>query len=221
MDCRELDVAWADAHIFLRDHDAGFAAMVGALLLASGTLLVFGEHTVRPLSALVGGIGGALGAFVISHFVDRAACETRLAVAGVTGLSLALLALCIYSKGLFLVGAAGFGTATHFAFQAVPALPRVPYYYVAVSGACAIGGIVIHCQRRPFVRICSSLLGAAGAVVAAQLVHRRSTERSLPSAVALVALLALTLGGVGAQHAIAVLRRRGPVPAATSSSRSE
>lgn len=211
MDCDELDDAWKDTHAFFRDEDAGFAIAMASVMLVSVLLLVLGEFIVRPVSALIGGIGGAGSAFVITFFLGEMTCQARVVTSATTGVAVALLALCIYKKGLFLIGAAGFGAVAHLVFRAL-SLPMSPYYYVVVPSASAVGGVVTHCQRRPFVRICSSLLGAGGVVVSLHLVYERNADRQLPSVVTLAVFLSATLLGIGAQHAVATCHRRRTIP---------
>ena len=61
MNCTELDGFVDDAYDFFAAHDGGFAVAIAALVVVSGLLLVKGEQLVRPLSALVAGVGDAPG----------------------------------------------------------------------------------------------------------------------------------------------------------------
>lgn len=216
LNCTELDGVFDDGHSFLVESDLGFAVTVATLLLASGLLLVKGEHVVRAMSAAVAGVGAAGAVFVLSEFVDDVPCVARIGVAGGAGVIAAVLALCLLKTGLFLLGAAGFGVVAHYAYGALPLgdvappfvlMGRSGYYYIAIAAAGVVGAVASHWQRTHFVRISSSLLGGGGLAWTVHLVAERS-DSTIPALALLSVLLVSTTGGVVTQHYLAKQRRR-------------
>lgn len=210
MNCSALDRSLSDADDFLRGgSDVAFAVTLTAVLCASGVLLVFGEHTIRLMTAIVGGLGGGIILFGLSRDVVSP-CEMRLVVAGVSGLVCSLFGLFLYNKGVFLVGAAGVATVTHFVYAAFQPPAVAWHYYVAMSVASLLGGFVLNKERKSFVRLCSSLLGAGGVVLSAHWIHERASNdgQPLPPWLTVFVLLTVTLAGVGTQHWLAVRRKK-------------
>ena len=207
MNCTDLDGALSDVQTTLIQQDGGFAVAVAALALVSLLLLVAGGELMRPLSAVVAGVGGGVGVFVLTAAVSMG-CETRLMVSGVAAILAALLAGCLVRSGLFVLGAGGFAVVAHFVYDALPLddvhgpfvlLGRSGYYYIAMLVAVVLGAAVGVCQRKHFVRVSSSLLGGGGLALTTHLVVRRGGG-TLPSVVILAILIAATVAGVGIQH---------------------
>lgn len=217
MNCSHIDAAFIDVHQFVMTGDVGFTVLLVGLVLLGSSLLFAGEQLVRPLGAVVGGIGGFVAVFVLTALVDPPMkCEVRLIVSGATGLFAAILALCILKTGIFLLGAASLAAVTHLVYDAIPIpehssdvqlLGRSGYYYLAMSVSVVVGGILSYYQRANFVRIASSLLGAGCVVLAVYMVVDR-TDASLSPIVALVILGSATLGGVAIQRYRSRLRKR-------------
>ena len=143
MNCTELDLVIRDVHALVVQDDAAFGVAVGFLMILSLLLLGGGEKLVRPLSALVGGLAGAVGAFwATSLFDEKMECMARLITSAVAGVLCAVLALCIFKTGLFVLGAGAFATATHFVYDVLPLdgikppfvlAGRSGYYYIAMT----------------------------------------------------------------------------------------
>lgn len=218
MNCTEFDEAYSQGRSFVLESDDGFAVACGFLLLLSGVLLARGEDLVRPLGAVVAGCVAAVATFVITQDSDSTSmCEVRLAVAGVAGVLVAVATLCLFKAGLFVLGAAGFGSIAHFIYEAIPALSsldppfvlfgRSGYYFIALGIGVVIGAVATQRQRVQFVRISSSLLGGAGVATTVHLIADRAQE-TLPPAALLAIVLVCTLGGVYVQYRIKRPKRR-------------
>ena len=210
--CTDLDAAVTDAHALLRSGDAALVVALCLLVGLAGTLLIAGETLVRPLGAVVGGVGGAVAAFVLTALVDDMACGVRLAVAGVSGAVGALLALCVLRTGVFLLGAGGLATVTHFVYDALPLeggalLGRSAYYYGAMAAAALVGGVLAHCQRRDVLRLASSLVGGGCLVLALHLGLDRAGEQ-LPTLATATLLVGAAIVGVSVQRLRARRARR-------------
>ena len=205
MECAEIDGAWRDTQTFISHDNAGFLVLHSTIASLSLVLLVLGEYTVRPLSALLGGIGGAAGFFVASYYLSID-CIVRVVSSLMAGISCSLVALFVYKKGLFIVGTAGFSTIAHFAYSAT-AHPLGVSYYAVVGISGVVGGVVTHMQRKPLLRIASCLLGAGGVAY----VSFASIERSEGIRVGSLVLLAIFCGsaflGILCQYAIDHRRR--------------
>ena len=83
-----------------------------------------------------------------------------------------LFALCLLTQGLVLLGSAAFGFTAHFAFDSIGhlvsgyvALERSLLYWVVVSGASVLGGLVVYFKRKTTIVLTTSLVGAFGVVV--------------------------------------------------------
>ena len=216
INCTELDGAVEDARRLLVEGDAGFALLIGVLLLGSGALLVRGETLVRPMAALVGGGAAAVAVYVLTALVDDATCVARLVASGVAAVLAAVLALCVFKTGLFVLGAAGFGAVAHLLYESLPLgglappfvlLGRSGYYYLTLAAAAVVGAVVAYVQRTHFVRISSSLLGGGGVALAVWLLADRAGEDAPPLAL-LVVLATCTVGGVVVQRHLARRKTR-------------
>jgi hypothetical protein len=215
MNCTDLDGALSDVQTTLIQHDGGFAVAASALAGISLLLLVAGGELMRPLSAIVAGVGGGVAVFVLTAAVSMG-CETRLIVSGVGAILSALTAACLIRSGLFVLGAGGFAVVTHFVYDALPLhdvrgpfvlLGRSGYYYIAMLVTIVLGAAVGMCQKKHFVRVSSSLLGGGGLALTTHLVVHR-TGGTLPSLGVLAILLLSTVTGVGVQHWRSVRRAR-------------
>ena len=208
MNCTELDATSTHLREAVVGSDGGFAVACVVLALPSLLLLAAGEQLMRTLSALTAGVGGGVAVFVITEAVrPPVACETRLVVAAIAGVGAAVLAVCVVRTGLFVLGAAGFGVVTHLVYDSLPLdgsggdlvlLGRPIYYYLAMAAMILLGAVVGALQRREFVRISSSLLGAGGMTLLLHLAVERAGGRVPPIAL-LVVLVACTVGGVAVQ----------------------
>ena len=121
MNCTDLDNAFDSIQGPVFDEDAGFIVAASLLLVTSCALLSHGERLVKPMSVLVGGVGGSVGVYVLSDAVSLS-CDTRLIVSLLSGVLVALLALCLFKTGLVLLGAAGFGTIATFCTMPYPCI---------------------------------------------------------------------------------------------------
>lgn len=214
MNCTQLTTAIDDVGHFVLSHDAGFATGATLLVLVSVVFLAYGEVVIKPMGAVVGGVGGAVGVYVALSEVD---CVARLAVAGITGVVLAVLALCVLHTGLVLVGAAGLAAVAHFVHDAVPPLRNVQgapftlmgrsaYYYMMIAAALLVGGALACFRRKAFVRVSTALVGGAGLAVATHLVVSRTTRDDAPALVVLAVLVVAACTGAFVQTWLA--RRR-------------
>lgn len=217
MNCSELDAALEDAHALVIDSDGGFVVASGSLVVASLVLLVLGERLARPLGAAVAGAVAAVAGFVFTR-AGELPCAARLAIAGTACVLAAVLALCLFKTGLFVLGAAGFGTVAHYVYAALPldgveppfvVLHRSGYYYLAVGTAATAGGIATQCQRAHVVRISSALVGGGGLAYATHLVADRAGA-DVPALVLLATLVLSTVAGVALQCRFTRPRGRGP-----------
>lgn len=216
MNCTELDVALVTSHRLVVESDGGFAAGCLLLFLASLALLTHGERLVRPLSALVGAVGAAIGVFVATALFDPPPdCMLRLGASGVAAVLAAVLALCIFKTGLFVLGATGVAAVTHFVYEALPLdgvpppfvlLGRSGYYYAAMLVAAVVGAAVAYAQHTHFVRISSSLVGAGGLALLCHLVVGRVNGEAVPGVALLGILVVATLAGVATQRYLAKRR---------------
>jgi hypothetical protein len=208
INCTELDEAVEDTRVLLLESDGGFFLLVASLLLGSGLLLLRGEKLVRPMSALVGGVGATVAVFVLTALLDDMTCVARLVASGVAGVLAAVLALCIFKTGLFVLGAGGFGAVAHLIYESLPLqdvkppfvlLGRSGYYYLTLLVAGVVGAGVAYAQRTHFVRISSSLVGGGGVSLGVWLLAERAGE-DLPPLVLLAVLVVCTVGGVAVQR---------------------
>lgn len=215
MNCTDFDKSLVDIQSFVVQNDAGFVLASCLLLLTSATLLSHGEHLVRPLGAVIGGVGGSVSTYILSNVLEWE-CTVRLVVAVLSGIFTALLVLCLFKPGLVLLGAAGFGTVAHFFYDSLPLdtiqppfilMGRSGVYYIVIVVAGILGGIVAYVQKKNLVRISSSLLGGGGLAVATHLIVDR-TGASAPPVVLLVVLLVSALIGVLLQRQLSKHRQQ-------------
>ena len=217
LNCSDIDNAVSQLQHTVTRVDWGIVVASTLLLTLSATLLVFGERLVRPLSAIVGGLGGAAAVFVLSALFDPPLdCEVRLIAASVGAILAAIIALCIFKTGMFILGAAGFGAVTHLVYDALPLPPPDPsfallgrsgYYYIIMFVSVVLGGILSYLQRKQFIRITSSLIGG-GLLVLTVYIITDASGHPLPGLAAIGILVASTLCGIGAQHMLAKRRTR-------------
>ena len=202
MNCTELDDALDIVAQFVVDEDIGFIVTLSLSLLTSTVLLIWGEHLVKPLSALVSGVGGCVAVFVVSELFDWS-CIPRLAVSVATGICLALLALCLFKTGLVLLGAAGFGTIAHFLYTSLPLNEIKPpftlaglsaYYYLALMTATILGGVVAFFQKKNLIRVSSSLIGGAGIATSVHFVSHRTGNTLSPIPLLVVFAISSSVG---------------------------
>jgi hypothetical protein len=217
MNCSEIDATSEYIQTFVIDNDWGFALACVGLLVPSALLLVAGEQLMRVLSSLTAGVAAAVTVFLVTETIQPTiACETRLVVAAIAGVGAAVVAICIIRTGLFILGAAGFGAVAHLVYDSLPLenvdgpfslLGRPGYYYLVMGGMIILGAIVGVMQKREFVRISSSLLGAGGVTLVLHVAVERGGERVPPVALLLV-LLVSTVGGVFVQYRRREVQRR-------------
>lgn len=196
MNCTELDLLATDVVRWMDRNDVAFWVLTSTLVLLSIVLLVNGERLVRPLCALIGGVGGSVVTFVL---LSHAPCEVRLVASGFAGVLLALFALFVLKTGLFLVGAVASGGLTHLVYETLPLDPRSAWYYVAVGTGGLAGAVVSQCQRSHFVRIASSLI-ASGGIAAALVLVADHLGGTIPDIVLLVQVVGCTVVGTYVQH---------------------
>lgn len=211
MNCTNIDVALDDAREYLTQHDTGFIITVACLGVLSVTLLVYGERLVKPISVLIGGLGGGGAVYVITSFIDDdMSCTSRLILSTIAGVLLALIALCLFNTGILLLGAAGFATISHFVYNSLPLEDVDPpflllgvsgYYYLTIASSVVIGGVIAYCQKEVFIRICSSCIGGGGVGLIIFLVFDR-TEIQLSSIVLLLIVVVSSLIGVCFQYIV-------------------
>lgn len=206
--CTELDLFVNEVHQVAHTGEVGVMIIVGGLLLLGSLLIVAGEQLVRPLGAVVGGIGGTVATFIVTAMFDMT-CEARLIMSGIVGVFVAGLALFVLKTGVFLLGAGGLAAVTHIVYDSLPLeipvegnfvlLGRSGYYYIAMFAAIVVGGLIAYLQRKNVLRIASSLLGG-GAWTLAIIVICDRNDTPLPQMAALGILFASTLLGVGIQR---------------------
>lgn len=214
INCSQLDVAFRDVEYLITDSDGGFVIASSVIVVPSLLLLGYGEHIVRPMSAVVGGTAGSVAMyFVLTRIINTyIQCEVRLVISGISGLLLALFALFVLKTGLFLIGAAAVGGLTHLVYESLPLSELKPpfviagrsgWYFIAITGGVLIGAILSQCQKKNFVRIISSLLGGGGIAAATFLVALRIDATYNLSSVVLLAIVATsTLLGTLIQHTL-------------------
>lgn len=216
--CTELDIFVNEVDQVTRTGDVGVIIIVSSLVLLGGLLLVAGEQLVRPLGAVVGGIGGTIATFVVTAIFDME-CEPRLITSGVMGIFTAALALFVLKTGIVLLGASSLAAVTHLVYDSLPLgvpvdggfvlLGRSGYYYVAMIVAVVVGGIVAYVQRKNFLRIASSLLGGGAWTLATFVICERN-DTPLPQAASLGILFVCTVIGVWIQRWREMRKKRGP-----------
>lgn len=216
MNCTELDGAMAEALDQIVESDAGFAVCVLTLACVSISLLTHGEELVRPLAAIVGGLVGGGGGFLLTRFFQPSLpCEARLGVAGVAAVVVATLAICVLKTGLFLLGAFGLGSIAHLVWESLPLkdvegpfilFARPGWYYIAVGAAGVAGAVASQLQKKHFTRIASSVLGGSGLAVGTHLVFSRSGQTAPPVLLLCVVVLSSAFGTY-AQHRLGRWRR--------------
>ena len=212
--CTELDLFVNQVHQITRTGDPGVVVIVGGLLLLGFLLIVAGEELVRPLGAVVGGIGGTLAAFILTALFDMS-CEARLITSGLVGVFTASFALFVLRTGVFMLGAAGFGAITHLVYDSLPLdvpndfvlLKRSGYYYIAMLVSIVLGGVIVYFQRKHVLRMASSLIGGGAWTLAIFVICDRNGT-SLPQVASLGIILACTLLGVTVQEWRHKRRRR-------------
>lgn len=171
MDCSDVDSVWDDLQSYAdTDYVVYASASVGFAL--SLLLIFFGARLIRPLSATLGGVGGAISIFVLSR--NSLPCEGRLVVSAAGGGALALLCLCLFKAGLFLLGATGFAAIAHFVWEGLSlsqlhgpfhVFGRPVWYFCAVGVAAIAGSVTSQCGKETFERAISSLIGGIGVSV--------------------------------------------------------
>ena len=217
INCTDLDRAAMRAEEMLTESDAAFGVAITALSALSLLLLAAGEQLMRVVGALVAGVAAAGSVFLVTATLEDVllSCVARLAVAAVAGMCAAVLTVCIFRTGLFVLGAASFGVTTHLVYEALPIpadagaeiLGRSVYYYVAMAAMTLLGAVVGFMQRREFVRISSSLLGGGGLVLGVHLVADRA-DATVPPLALLAVLIAATVAGVAVQWHRSKRRKR-------------
>lgn len=215
MNCTELDLGLTDIHAFVTLTDVGFGLGVLLLFGVSVALLLTGERCVRPLASVVSGVSSAVAVFLLTGLLDGLDCYVRLGTAGGAALVAALLSLCLLKTGLFVLGAGALGTLVHYLYDALP-LASVPppfvlfdrsgWYYLAVTAAGLVGGVVSQFQRTHFIRISAAVLGGGGVALCVHLLVARAGDTA-SSVVLLVIVVVCTFGGILAQRRIARWRR--------------
>lgn len=217
MNCTQFDEVQRNIETFFVDTDLGTAAGLGAVVVVSLALLVRGEKLVRPLGAVLGGLAGVVVAFLASAAAGIEACEVRVVAAGIAGVLLAVVALCLLKAGLFLLGAAGMGVVGHLAYVSLPIdasgapfeLLGIPaYHYFAVGGAAIFGGVVSQLQKKHFVRTVSSALGGSGLGACTHVALVLFDAEGLTPLLPLVVALGSTAGGCFAQSRLETRSKR-------------
>ena len=233
LNCSQIDATLDDIVTVVADSDWGFFLACGALFVLSVLLLFAGELVVRPVGALLVGSAAAVGAFMLSGLpTPPPMCEIRLATAGGAVILGVTLTLCLLRTGFALLGAAGFAAVAHVVYdafattsggdataatarngtaaeEAFELFGRSGYYYLVMFGATTAGGVVAYVQRKQFVRISTSLVGAAGLVLLSQLVTHRATASDLPGLAAVAILAVGTSAGVAAQWQLSRRKKKG------------
>lgn len=216
VNCTQIDEVYSAVEGFATETDAGLVVAIGALGLVSAVLLSHGERLVRPLGGALAGLGGAVVAFVFSAAAGFP-CELRVGAAGVAGILLAVVALCLLKTGLFLLGAAGLGVVGHLAYVSVPfddsgapfeLLGRSGYYFITIAVCVLFGGLVSQIQKKHFVRTVSSALGGSGLGVCTHVVLVRLGARGGTPAAPLLVAVAGTTGGCVLQSRLEKWRGR-------------
>lgn len=217
MNCTAFDEAISDGAQAIGT-EAGFALVVGACIVASVTLLLFGERIARSLASAV-----AFGATTVFLFRVTGPlvgsvglpCTARAAVALVGGTAAASLAFCLLKGGLLFLGGVAFGTVAHYVYAVLPVpdvtdfvlLGRPGTYFLVVGGAGVVGTVVATVMKRQLLRLTSSLLGGGGLAFSAHLVAQRSGDEAPP--VLFLAILGASAGvGLVAQHLLSDEQRR-------------
>lgn len=206
MNCTELDLVVSEVHSLYLQEDAVFAFVALSIVVVSFVFVAQGEELMRPLATVIGSSVVSVLVFVVTAlFLDD--CIARLVVAGVAGLLMALLTLCVLKSGVFILGSAGFGAITHLIYDTLPlttveppfeVLGRSAYYYLVMLVAVVGGALVAYWQKKSFVRITSSLVGGGGIAFSIWLVCERADE-PVPSIVLLVVLILSVCIGVPLQ----------------------
>jgi hypothetical protein len=220
MNCTDLDDSVNGIENFLLNNDVGFIIAITLLLATSFTLLSNGEHSVKPFSALIGGVGGCVVVYVLSDVLSLP-CVARIIISILSGVLLALLALCLFKTGLVLLGAAGFGTIAHFLYDSLSLDSVDPpfllaglsgYYYLTMLIAIIVGVVVAYFQKKNLIRISSSLVGGGGLTASIHLIVDRSGNET-PPLLLLVILIVVSSLGVALQRRLAQRRKRASVRA--------
>ena len=209
MNCTELDNLVERLTVSVAHHDVGFGISLVLLFGVSIALLAYGERLVRPLAAILGGLFGAGGAFFLSGLFERPLpCEARLGIAGVSGVIVAVLTICILKTGLFLLGAFGLGSVVHLVWESLPLesvsgpftiFSRPGWYYIAVGTGGIVGAIVSQLQKKSFTRIASSVLGGSGVAAGVYLIYERNDSMP-PPLLLLIVVLSCSIFGTIIQH---------------------
>ena len=225
LNCTDLDNLVDSAADTALHNAAVFYASVVFLIGVSLALITHGEKLVRPLAGVAGGVVGAAGIFLTTGLFERPpSCEIRLAAAGIAGVILAALAICVLKTALFLVGGVGLASVAHLVWESLPVggvegpftlFSRPGWYYVAVGGSAVVGAVVSQAQKERFTQIVSSTLGGSGVAAGVYLVSDRSGERP-PALLLLGVVVACSILGTVVQHRLSKRRkerkRRATVP---------
>lgn len=233
MNCSGLDTAVGELQS-IATSEGGVILGLGSLASASVAMLVIGEHIVRPLGGIVAGVLATGAMFVVTSFTSTIDCIVRIIVALGTGLTATVAALCLLKTGIFLVGAASFGAAAHYVYDALPLdglAPAedtwmafgVPVYYLATVGISGIvGAVMAHVAQRQLLRVTTALLGGCGVALTVHIVTEvymisqeiGSGASTIPNPISPLILLCIaflsTLSGVGAQTYIAKRKIKKP-----------
>jgi len=169
-------------------------------MLPSAVFLVLGYRIYRTVGAASAAVGAASVAYYVTDpDID---CVTRATAIGASAVAAGLFALCLLTQGLVLLGSAAFGFTAHFAFDSIRpmvsgyvALERDPLYWIVVSGAGVIGGLVVYFKKKTTIVLTTSLVGAFGLVVPlAGIVGDRAPRIVWP-----LVWIALLVGGLATQ----------------------
>jgi hypothetical protein len=172
------------------------------VLICSLVVLGVGHKIMRPVSAVTAFIGGFA---VVYIYADSVECMWRTIIAAVVGVCGLAAMLCLLKTGMFVVGAAAFGTSAHFVYDAIQprwleSMPvwrgRSAVYWASVVVSTVLGAVIVHKSRKHVMMVVSSLLGGVAFAAGMQ---GLIDVNDIPAYVWVIIGATATIAGVGVQ----------------------
>ena len=115
LNCTEIDNIHDDIIFHIAsDNRTFYAVLASAISVVSVMLIVFGEKIMRVTVAVICASTGFVIGFYFTQYINLFTCEVRLLTGAGLAVAFAAIALLAMKVGLFVVGAAAFGSFAHF-----------------------------------------------------------------------------------------------------------
>jgi hypothetical protein len=172
LNCSELDYVYTDLmHNIVSQSDGFWISLASTTFVVSMMLLIYGQHIMRQTISFISGSVCLVVVYGTSSFISTLTCIHRVIGSFILALLVACCVSCIIRRGFLLLGVASFVSMTHVTYDALPydTFPtlfvfhgRNGIYWLSLTGAVVIGGVVASIYKKQFYRIGSSILGGCG-----------------------------------------------------------